>query len=129
MKRRLHFPYAVAIALCVATTSLVAHHGAAAYALEEPITLSATITKFDWRSPHALISFDAAGDDGAVEHWVAETAGLVILVRAGWDRHALEPGDQATIVGFRAANGTPTMLLRRLVLSDGTALNNFIPTK
>jgi len=122
-------PFAVAMALFVVTASLSAHHGAAAYDIEHPTERPAIVTAFEWRNPHALLRFDVKDDTGATEHWVAETAGLVILVRAGWDRHALKPGDHVTVVGFRATNGTNSMLLRRVVLADGHELTNFIPTQ
>jgi hypothetical protein len=51
------------------------------------------------------------------------------LVRAGWRREALKPGDHITVTGRRATNGTNTMLLQRLVLSTGKELNSFIPPK
>ena len=122
-------PCAVLVTLLLVTAPLSAHHGAAAYDIGHPAELAATVTAFEWRNPHALLRFDVRENEGAVEHWVAETAGLVILVRAGWDRHALKPGDRVTVVGFRATNGTNTMLLRRVVLDDGHELTNFIPTQ
>jgi len=99
-----------------------AHHGAAAYDLGTPTTLQGTVTGFDWRNPHALIHFTA--DDQA---WTAETAGLIILNRAGWTRSSLKAGDRIAITGFRARNGSPSMILQRVVLADGRELNNFVP--
>jgi hypothetical protein len=106
---------------------LHAHHGAAAYDHGRPRTLAATVTAFDWRNPHALIHFTADGSDGHAEAWTAETAGLVILNRAGWTRSSLGPGDRVTIVGFPAKNGSTTMILQRVVLADGRELTNFVP--
>lgn len=105
-----------------------AHHGAAAYDLAAPVTLKATVTLFDWQNPHALITFTAPGTDGGAEQqWTAETAGPVILVRAGWTKQTLKPGDHITIVGQQARNGSRTMLLQKVVLADGRELTSFIP--
>lgn len=117
----------VAVALAAASATLDAHHGAAAYNLDQATTLSATVKAFAWASPHALIEFDAADGKGPVGSWTAETAGLVILVRAGWTKTAITPGDRITIVGHRARNGSHTMLLQKVVLADGRELNNFVP--
>ena len=116
----------VAALLAGTTLSLHAHHGAAAYDLAAPVTLAATITRFEWRNPHALIDFTTA-DVGGADGWTAETAGLIILNRAGWTRNSLQPGDRVTIVGFRARNGSASMILQRVVLADGRELNNFVP--
>jgi hypothetical protein len=118
---------AVVIAVLAAVIPVRAHHGAAAYDLAKPVTLKATITAFDWQNPHALIGFTAAGPDGAAEAWTAETAGPVILVRAGWTKTTLQPGDRVTIVGQQARNGSRTMLLQRIILADGRELTSFIP--
>jgi hypothetical protein len=117
----------VAALFAAAALPLHAHHGAAAYDLTTPTTLAATVAELDWRNPHALIQFTVAAGDGSVETWTAETAGLVILNRAGWTRHSLNRGDRITIVGFRARNGSTTMILQRVVLADGRELNNFVP--
>src|SRR3712207_9024450 len=77
-----------------APTTARAHHGAAAYDLAGAVTLTATIVEFHWANPHALITFTARG-----ERWTAETAGPVILTRAGWTKTSLKPGDEVTVVG------------------------------
>lgn len=118
---------AVAMALAFAVSPLSAHHGAAAYDREKTVTLEATISAFDWGNPHALIRFEAEDGTGRASEWTAETAGLVILARAGWNRRTLKPGDRCTIVGHPAKNGSHTMLLQRVVLNDGRELGNYIP--
>ena len=115
------------LALLGSAPGLHAHHGAAAYDQARRVALTATVTAFDWRNPHALLHFVAPGPDGAPVEWTAETAGLVILQRAGWTRHSLEPGDRVTIDGFPARNGSATMILQRVVLPDGRELTNFVP--
>jgi hypothetical protein len=106
---------------------LHAHHGAAAYDLTKSLTLRGTVTAFEWANPHALITVSVAGPDGARVAWTAETAGLMILARAGWTRSTLKAGDAITIVGQPARNGSHTMLLQRVVLADGRELTSFIP--
>ena len=103
------------------------HHGAAAYDQTSTRTLDAMVTAFKWTNPHALIEFDAREASGEVTHWTAETAGLTILVRAGWSKTVLDTGAHVTISGHPARNGTPSMILERVVLPDGRVLNNFVP--
>ena len=129
MKNRMTLLCAVIAGLLAGCGSLIAHHGAAAYEAQDLTTLTATVTDFEWRNPHALLHFDVTDDSGAIAKWTGETAGLVILVRAGWRRDVLKAGDRITVVGRRAKNGTSTMLLRRIVLSSGQELNSFAPPR
>jgi hypothetical protein len=39
----------------------------------------------------------------------------------------LLPGARVTISGHPARNGSPTMILERIVLPDGRTLTNFVP--
>jgi hypothetical protein len=106
--------------------ALHAHHGAAAYDAAASVVLDGTVVAFQWANPHALIRVTV--DAGAqTEAWTVETAGLVILVRAGWSKETLRPGDRCTLVGHPARNGSHSMILQRLVLADGRELGNFVP--
>jgi hypothetical protein len=115
------------VIILIASSSLDAHHGAAAFDLAHPTILKATVTRFHWANPHALITFSAAAADGGSEEWTAETAGPVMLVRAGWTKTTLKVGDQVTIVGQPAKNGSRTMLLQRVIFAGGRELTSFIP--
>lgn len=127
MKHGLILSTLLVLALVGSTAPARAHHGAAAYDPGKTVTLKATVTQFEWANPHALIIFAVAGPDGLIEEWSAETAGPVMLVRAGWTKGTLKARDEITIVGQRARNGSRTMLLQRVVLADGRELTSFIP--
>ena len=114
-------------ALLAATAPITAHHGAAAYDLAETRALEAIVTEFKWINPHGLIEFDVRNSAGELQHWTAETAGLAILVRAGWSKTAIQSGARITVSGHPARNGGTTMILERIVLADGRVLNNFVP--
>jgi hypothetical protein len=106
-----------------------AHHGAAAYDMDRISTMPATVTALDWRNPHALLLFDVPDDDGRATAWTAETAGLVILIRAGWTRDVVKAGDRVMVAGHPAMNGSHTMLLKRLVLPSGRELTSIVPPR
>jgi Family of unknown function (DUF6152) len=111
------------VALVVVSAGLTfAHHGLSAYDEKNPTTLKGTVTEFAWSNPHAQIYFDVKDDKGNVAHWACETLNPARLVRAGWSRHSLNPGDQITISLIVAKSGAPVGFLRKLVLADGTEL-------
>ena len=47
---------------------------------------------------------------------------LPTLARQGWSRETLKPGDQVTIEGFRAKNGSTTCNSRTVKTADGKTL-------
>ena len=99
-----------------------AHHGNAAYDEKNPITIKGTVTEFSWTNPHVQIYLDVKDDKGKVVHWSVETYSPGKLVRAGWNRDVVKPGDQVSITLIAARSGAPVGFLHKLVLSDGTEL-------
>ena len=112
----------VIAAILTLAGSTFAHHGLSAYDEKNPVTLKGTVTEFEWSNPHSQIYFDVKDDKGNVTHWACETLNPARLLRAGWSRHSLNPGDQITISLIAAKNGAPVGFLRKLALADGTEL-------
>jgi len=102
---------------------LWAHHGNAAYDDKNPIAIKGTVTEFAWTNPHVQIYLDVKDDKGNIAHWSVETYSPGKLVRSGWSRDAVKPGDEVTITLIPAKNGVPVGFLRKLVFSDGKELN------
>ena len=96
-----------------------AHHGASAYESKKLTTLKGTVTDFQFMNPHSEIFFEVKNADGKVEKWSAEAASMVTMSRLGWTKTLFKPGDQITVVGNRARNGSPTMRLSKVVLANG----------
>src|SRR6266498_981667 len=101
-----------------------AHHGNAAY--EDTITefKQATVTKFAWANPHALIDFDAMDATGKVVHMVVETAAPQALRLIGWSKTSVMPGDVITVRMYVAKNGNPAGRLQKIILADGSELHD-----
>jgi hypothetical protein len=111
-------------ALGVVSLPMYAHHGASMFQMDQLITVKGAVTSFDWSNPHAMIYADGKDDKGTVQKWAIETrGGPNVLTRAGWTKDTLKPGDQVTFVGHPAKNGTTSMRLAKVVLSNGQELN------
>jgi hypothetical protein len=110
------------LALIVASTALVAHHGANLYDTSKPVVLKGTITKFQWSNPHNQIYFDVKDDKGALVHWIAATEPPLVMLERGWSARSLKAGDEVTVYIFAAKNGATVGNLQKLVLADGKEL-------
>ena len=110
--------------LTTVSAPVSAHHGNAAYADDITEFKQATVTKFAWANPHALISFDAKDEKGNVVHMVVESAAPQALRLIGWDKASVAPGDVITVRMYVAKNGNPAGRLNKITLADGSELRD-----
>ena len=119
MKAKTFVLIAALVFLLSISGSAFAHHGVANYDMTKVVTLKGTVTDFQFINPHTLILFDVKNEKGEVEHWQAEATSPNHLVRAGWTRDIVKAGDQITISGYRAKNGTTIMRFQKMILANG----------
>lgn len=98
------------------------HHGGAAWDTKTTVTLQGTITDFRFINPHIQIFLDSKDEKGNVIHWACEGADPAMLVRQGWSRETLKPGDHVTVVGRPAKSGAKLVELQKLTLANGQEL-------
>jgi hypothetical protein len=123
LRAKLSVLFAIVVGLVAVSSSTFAHHGTANYDMTKAITLKGAVTDFQFINPHTLILFDVRNDKGVVEHWQAEATSPNHLVRAGWTKDTLKPGDAITISGFRAKNGSTVMRFQKMLLADGQEIS------
>jgi hypothetical protein len=111
---------AVGFGLIVPALPVLAHHSfAAEYDAKQPVTLKGTVTKFEWTNPHARFYIDVKDETGKVINWNLELASPNVLGRQGWTRHSLNIGDQITVSGSRAKDGSQMANAAKVTLADG----------
>jgi len=114
---------ALLVSLFSISGSAFAHHGTANYDMTKVVTVKGTVTDFQFVNPHTLILFDVKNDQGVIEHWQAEATSPNHLVRAGWSKDIIKSGDQISISGFRAKNGSTVMRFQKMVLANGQEIS------
>jgi len=97
-----------------------AHHSfAAEYDAAKPVTLKGVVSKIEWTNPHARFYIDVKDDAGAVSNWELELGSPNGLMRRGWTRNSLKPGDVVMIEGYAAKDGAKLANARNVTLADG----------
>lgn len=122
MKIKVIATCALAAAFFLVSVPGFAHHGAAGYDSNKVTTLKGTVTDFRFQNPHAQIFVDVKDSSGKVQNWILEAVGIATLSRSGWTKSILKPGDQVTVSGNPAKNGSPAMRLTKVVLANGKEL-------
>ena len=112
MKNKLLPLLGVALGSLIVSGPLLAHHGKGAFDMEKVTVVKGTVTKFEFINPHTLIFVDSVGDNGSVEHWIAESSSNNHLGRGGYDKNSVKPGEQVIVTGHRARNGSNTLELQ-----------------
>ena len=96
------------------SVSLSAHHGQAGYDTTATVTVSGTVTGFQFVNPHSIVELDAKGDKGETQAWQGELTSPNHLIRANWTATTLKPGDQVTMAGYRAKSGATSMWITKI---------------
>jgi DNA/RNA endonuclease YhcR with UshA esterase domain len=106
-----------------------AHHSfAAAYDLNDPITVHGVIKEVLLRNPHSWFRLDVTDANGKVEEWAFEAGTPSGMIRNGYKPNIIKAGTEVTIKGFRARDAAQARgMLRELVTSDGKVYGLFGP--
>ncbi len=103
--------------LFTASAALFAHHAEVVYDHTRTIELKGAVTEFRWTNPHAAIHFTVKNDQGVEEDWIAEMGPLGGLVRGGWNKATIKPGDDIEMVSYPHKDGLHRIRFIRLVVN------------
>jgi hypothetical protein len=114
---------AAAVVAFATAASAAAHHSFAVHFVADKIvTVKGTVEDFSFRNPHGLLMLTAKDAAGIEQHWRIETNSPNILRRRGWSEDSIKPGEQVTVEGYPARDGSPSMRVYRVTFPDGREL-------
>lgn len=114
------FKIVCALFLLLVTSQGIAHHSfPAQYDINQPITLSGTVTEVQWTNPHIFIHIDVEDEDsGETRNWILELGGPNALLRLGWKRDSLKPEDLVIVEGNLARNGSALVNATSITMAE-----------
>lgn len=93
----------LAILLIFLVAPVLAHHSTAMFVRDKAITLEGTVTEMAWANPHSIFFLDARPVDQpgvAIRNWSVEMPSPTQLMKMGWQKDMIKPGDKVKVTGF-----------------------------
>jgi hypothetical protein len=103
-----------------------AHHSFSMFDQSKSVTVTGSVTKFEWTNPHVYIHVGVpdAKDAKVVKEWTIELGSPSILQQGGWKFSDVKVGDKITASLSPLRDGTTGGLLTQVTLASGKVLGN-----
>ena len=112
--------FGLAASLMLVPVQTFAHHSfASEFDINKPIELTGTVTVIRWTNPHGRVLVDIEDENGEIVNWDFELPSVNQLIRRGWKRNDLKPGDKITLSGHQARDDRPVARARVMTRPNG----------
>lgn len=135
---------AAVVAIAVALPAAAHHSFSAEFDSTKEVRATGSVTELEWMNPHGWIHLEVSevcerqatprGSDAPEQEWACRAPASTEtewafelgspngLMRQGWTRNSLQPGDVVTVAGTRARDGSTNSNARNVTKADGTRL-------
>ena len=112
--------YTALIGLAAAAYPVSAHHSTTMFDRDKTIPLSGVVKELHWTNPHVAIYIENSVKQGDADTglWLIELTSPGNLVRSGWSRNTIKPGDKVTANVHPLRDGTKGAALQKITLAD-----------
>ena len=113
--------FALAVLLLLASSVWAHHNMSAVFDFNNRVTVTGTLSKFDWRNPHIELIVETKGNEGQVETWSLEGPAPNCFRDRDVSKSDFEGalGKPVTAEASRARDGSKWGLLRVMTLPGG----------
>ena len=108
------------VGLVLGASTAVSHHSEAMFDPDKVVTVTGTVTEFQYSNPHAWLWVRARDEEGTL--WAFEAGSTSSLMRTGIKKSSLQSGDEVTVQAHPLRDGRPAGQWLAVTKSDGTAL-------
>jgi Family of unknown function (DUF6152) len=104
---------ALSLVLGLATASGVAfaHHSFGHYSMDKTTEIEGIVSKFEWSNPHCWLFVDVVAANGKSVTYGFELQSVGEMLRRGWKKNTVKPGEKLKVKFRPMRDGTPAGLL------------------
>jgi len=117
------FVASAALFVALAVPAFAHHPFAAQYDSSKPVTVTGTIEKFEWTNPHSFVYINGKDETGKSGTWKVELGSPRALTDRGWSRDMLKKGEQVTIDGWLAKDGSQSANAKSVKFENGKTMS------
>lgn len=123
-KKAVRFAPAI-LALCCGAMPTLAHHANSVFDQTRTISVSGTVTRWQFINPHVGIWVEETDESGNSREWSGEFQSVQDLYQLfGWNKDTFNPGDEVTIVGYPDRRPDQnSMWVQAVIFADGTEVD------
>jgi hypothetical protein len=114
---------AAALSMALVAAPLSAHHSFGFYDMQKTTEIDGTVEKYEWSNPHCWLFLMVPGASGDTAYGF-EMQSVGEMLRRGWAKTALKPGDKIKVKFHPMRDGTPNGLLLSATTADGTLIGH-----
>lgn len=103
----------------IPSVPVFAHHSYTMFDRDKVITLQGTVRTWEMGNPHAYLWIYSTNESGEKVLWGLEGPSPLILIRNGWGKNSVKPGDKVTVVVNPLKDGRNGGNLVKMTLEDG----------
>jgi hypothetical protein len=113
-----------AAALAVVSAGAQAHHSGAMFDSTQTVTLAGTVREFQFTNPHCYIQLVVKNAQGQDEEWSLEMAAPMHLLRLGWHKSSLKPGERINVKIHPLRDGSKGGQVEQASTADGKPIGS-----
>ena len=111
----------VGIPMAAAVPAL-AHHSGAPYDHKKQDSVEGEVKEWRWSNPHVWLQIYVPGEQGEKQLWSFEGTSPNVLLKQGFRRTSMQPGDKIKVTFYPLVDGGPGGSLIRVLKDDGTVM-------
>lgn len=97
------------------------HHAFGLYDMHKTVELHGTVAQYEWSNPHSWLFLAVPSPSGEAIYGF-EMVSVGELLRRGWAKHSVKPGDKIRVVFHPMRDGTHGGLLISATGEDGKVI-------
>ena len=101
------------------TSTSIGHHSTANFDRSVAISITGTVTDFQFTNPHSLIVMDTDTAGQSATYSVFATS-KVVLLRYGWRPDSIQAGDSISVTGHPDRDNPSFLYMTGITFADGT---------